>query len=171
MQLERGVSGLDRSKEILVPGNRQVWVVPALEEKLIAADGDRLFDLAQDLFKAKNVPFGRTHRAVERAEVAPRDADVRIVDVAIDDVGDDAVRMLTGTDPVGQEPEHMCRRVPIKIERFGGAHAPPCSYLPGKRIDHRSSRRVRCAAPGLHARSTAPHPGYIRRAGPRSGPA
>jgi hypothetical protein len=42
-------------------------------------------------------PDGRT-----RTEVAFRDADVRVIDVAIDDVGDDGVGMFSCADAIGQ---------------------------------------------------------------------
>ena len=87
-----GIARLDRAEQILVPLERQIGVVAALQQQLAAAERDRLVDLAEDLLEPEHVAFGRADRTVERAEVAARHADVRVVDVAVDDVGDDPAR-------------------------------------------------------------------------------
>ncbi len=92
VQLERRIALLHRAEQILVPLERQVGIVAALQQQLHAAERDRLVDLPEDLLEAEDVAFGRADRPVERAEVAARDADVRVVDVAVDDVGDDRRR-------------------------------------------------------------------------------
>ena len=98
VQLERRIALLDRAEQVLVPGQRQVGIVAALQQQLDAADRDRLVDLPEQLVEAEDVAFGRSDRTVERAEVALRDADVGVVDVAVDDVGDDALGMLARAD-------------------------------------------------------------------------
>ena len=102
VQLEVGIALLDRAEQILVPRQRQVGIVTTLEQELHAADGDRFVDLPEHLVEPEHVPFRRSDGPIERAEVAPGDADVRVVDVAVDDVGDDALGMLAGADAVGQ---------------------------------------------------------------------
>ena len=119
VQPERRITLLHRAEQVLVPLERQVGIVPALQQQLTAAERDRLVDLPEDLVEAEDVAFGRSDRTVERAEVAARDADVRVVDVAIDDVGDDAVGMLAGADLVGQPAEQRRRRVQVELERLG----------------------------------------------------
>ena len=57
VQLERRIALLHRAEEILVPLDRQVGVVAALQQQLHAADGDRLVDLAEDLVEAEDVAF------------------------------------------------------------------------------------------------------------------
>ena len=114
VQLEVGISVFDGAEEILVPGERQVRVVASLEEQLDAADFDRLINLSEDLVEAEHVTLDRSHIAIERAEVALRDTDVRVVDVAVDDIGNSAIRMLAQTDLVGKATEHMRRRMPIE---------------------------------------------------------
>ena len=121
--LNVGIALLDRAEQILVPRQRQVGIVAALQQQLHAADGDRFVDLPEQLVEPEHVALGRSDRPVERAEVALRDADVRVVDVAVDDVGDDALGMLAGADAVGEPAEQRRRRVPIQLERFGGADA------------------------------------------------
>ena len=102
VQLERRIPLLDGAEEILVPLDRQVGVVAALQQQLHAAERDRLVDLPEDLLEPEDVALAEPDRPVERAEVAARDADVRVVDVAVDDVGDDPVRVLARADAVGQ---------------------------------------------------------------------
>ena len=129
VQLEVGIALLDRAEQILVPRQRQVGIVTALEQQLHAADGDRLVDLPKHLVEPEHVPFRRSDRPIERAEVALRDADVRVVDVAVDDVGDDPLGMLAGADAVGQPAEQRRRGVPIQLERLGGVDAPAAANL------------------------------------------
>ncbi len=102
MELERRIAFLDRPEQVLVPSQRQIRVVSPLQQELHAADGDGLVDLSEDFLEAEHVAFGRAHRPVERAEVALRDAHVRVVHVAIDDVGDDGLRVLALPHEVGQ---------------------------------------------------------------------
>ena len=61
---------------------------------------------------------GRTRRT------AARDADVRVVDVAVDDVGDEAVGMLLAAHGVGQPPELHGRCAAVEVERSSGARQP-----------------------------------------------
>ena len=89
VQLEVREALLHRAEQILVPRERQIGIVPALQQQLDAAERARLFDLPEDLVEAEHVAFAVADLAVERAEVAARHADVGVVDVAIDDVGDD----------------------------------------------------------------------------------
>ena len=115
VQLELRIALLDRAEQILVPRQRQIGIVAALQQQLDAADGDRLVDLPEQLVEAEHVALRRSDRPIERAEVAPRDADVRVVDVAVDDVGDDAVGMLARADAVGEPAEQRRRRVAIQL--------------------------------------------------------
>ena len=70
----------------------------ALHQDAGAAQVDGLLDLLEDHFLRKNVAFGVAHRAVERAEAAILGAEVRVVDIAVDDVADDAFRMQLAAD-------------------------------------------------------------------------
>ena len=70
VQLERRIALLDRAEEIFVPRQRQVGVVPSLQQQLHAADRDRLVDLPEQLVEAEHVAFGGADRPIERAEVA-----------------------------------------------------------------------------------------------------
>ena len=83
------VALLDRAEEVLVVVDAEVGVVSALHQDACAADRQRLLDLLEDDGLRKQVALGAiAGPAVERAEVAVGDADVRVVDVAVDDERD-----------------------------------------------------------------------------------
>ena len=149
VQLEVRISRLDRAEQILVPRERQVGVVAALQQQLHAADLDRLVDFPEDLFEPEHVAFARSHVAVERAEVALRDADVRVVDVAVDDVGDRAIRVLAQTDLVGKPPEHVRGRVLVERKRLVRVHASALGDLPfrWRQYRHKTQAWSACADP------------------------
>ena len=86
------VVALDVAQQVEIPLERDVRIVPALHEDLHAAQRLRLVDLRADLLERERVPFAVLRPPVERAEAAVGDADVRVVDVAVDDVRDDVAR-------------------------------------------------------------------------------
>ena len=69
-------------------------MMPALHEDLRAAQGEGLLDLLVDLIEGDDVGVGVVFDAVEGAELAIDVADVGVIDVAIDDVGDDLVAAI-----------------------------------------------------------------------------
>ena len=90
VQVDR-VALLDRAEEILVVVDREVGMVAALHEDARPTDRKRLLDLLEDDRFRQQVPLGAVARpAIEGAEVAVGDANVRVVDVAIDDERDPA---------------------------------------------------------------------------------
>src|SRR5262245_13584358 len=107
MQLELGIPGFHGTEEILVPLDREVGVMATLQEQLVAADGDGLVDLLEDLLEAEHIAFARSDWPVERAEVAARHADVRVVDVAVDDVRHDPLGVLASADRVGEPAKQL----------------------------------------------------------------
>ena len=101
---------------------------------------DRLFDLREDLVEAERVALGRSDRPIERAELAARHADVRVVHVAVDDVGDDAVRVLRAPHVVGQPAEQRASaRRDTACARSPASAASPAANA----VDNR--RRRSCA--------------------------
>src|SRR5687767_13598970 len=116
MELELRISHLDRTEQVLIPLQRQVRVVSTLQQKLYTANGDCFVDLAEDLVESEDVAICVTDRTVEGAEVTASDADVRVIDVAVDYVGNDAIRMLTRADYAGQATEPVRRRLAIQIQ-------------------------------------------------------
>ncbi len=93
MDVDR-VIALDVAHQVEIPLERDVRVVPALHQDLHAAERLALVDLGADLLEGQRVAFVVLGPAVERAEAAIGDADVRVVDVAVDDVRDRIAGML-----------------------------------------------------------------------------
>jgi hypothetical protein len=134
---ERRIARLDGPEQILVPLEREIRIVATLEEELSAAERDRLVDFAEDLLERENVAFAGTDGAIERTEVTPRNADVRVVDVAVDDVGDDTFGMFLRAHSVGKLPEQRRRRVQIQLERFGPIQPSAVTNLCRQSFEHR----------------------------------
>lgn len=66
----------------------------ALQENLHPADRLTLIDLLADLLEWEDVALVVLGAAIERAELTVGDADVGVIDVAVDDVGDDISRIF-----------------------------------------------------------------------------
>src|SRR5215813_1120267 len=75
----------------------------ALHQNAGAAERDGLVDLLADLFERADVRVRRSGPAIERAERTDYVADIRVIDVAIDDVGDDVIRMAARADLIGSD--------------------------------------------------------------------
>ncbi len=130
-----GNVAFSRRNSVLVVLDAQLRVVPALQQDLLAAERVRLADLALDLLDRQHVAFFVVRRPVERAERAERVAHVRVVDVAVDDVGHDPVRVLAPPDQVGQRAE---RRQPLVLEqheRVRGGDAAPAEHGVGDGVE------------------------------------
>ena len=90
VQVDR-VARLDLAEEVLVPVDAEVGVVAALHEDRRPAERQRLLDLLEDDGPRQHVALARVARpAVEGAERAVGVADVRVVEVSVDDERDDA---------------------------------------------------------------------------------
>ena len=87
--MELRIALFDVAEQILVPLDRQLGVVATLHQTAGPTNRDRLFDLRENDALRQHVTLARiTGLTVEGAEVAVRHADVRVVDVAVDDVRD-----------------------------------------------------------------------------------
>ena len=75
--------------EVEVPVERQVGVHATLHQDASAADRLKLANLLPDLLEAQGIAVGLPSGPVETAEAAADGADVRVVNVAIDEIGDD----------------------------------------------------------------------------------
>src|SRR5690349_21583952 len=134
MKLEARVLLLDRAEEIFVPLERQIGIVTALEQQLPATERNGLVDLSKDLLESQHIAFGRSNRTIEGAEAAPCDTDVRVVDVAVDDVRDDAVGMLAGADLAGKLTKERGRRVGIQVDRGGAIEPLALTHVAGENL-------------------------------------
>src|SRR6266446_2472105 len=93
VKLKPRVLRTKRAQKIFVPLNSKVRMQPALHQHARAAERNRLVNLRANLVDRAHVGVGRARPAIERAESTHDIADVRIVNVSIDDVGDDVFRM------------------------------------------------------------------------------
>ena len=89
------VARFELSEEVGVPLEGEIRVQPSLHQNTASTELDGLFDLAVDILVAQHVALVVTRRSVERAEITDARADVRVVDVASDDVADETVRVKT----------------------------------------------------------------------------
>jgi hypothetical protein len=99
---ELGFQGAER---VFVPLQREFRMQSALQQDLVPAECHRLFDLLVEGLKRQNVGLDMIDGTVERAEVAHRRADVRVVDVPIDVVGAVVLRMQAARDRIGSSPD------------------------------------------------------------------
>jgi hypothetical protein len=93
VNVDRVVS-LDVPHQIEIPLERDIRIVPALEQDLDASDRFALLDLGPDLLEAQDVALVMLGTAIERAELAISDTDIGVVDIPVDDVGDHVFGVL-----------------------------------------------------------------------------
>ena len=91
VQLKARILRAERPQQIFIPLDAEIRMQPALHQNAGAAQRDCLVNLCANFVERAHVSVGRARPPVERAESADDIADVRVVDVAIDDVGDDVV--------------------------------------------------------------------------------
>ena len=96
---------LDPAEEPLVELDAEVGMEPSLEQDLVPAERQRLLDLRGELLLREEVSLLRGQVAIEGAEGALGGADVRVVDVPVDDVRDDPLGVLALAHGVGQHSE------------------------------------------------------------------
>ena len=166
VEVDRREGPPDVSEHVLVERERQVRVDAALEQNAGPAEVDRLLDLLADLIVREDVGLGVLGRGpVEGAELAAVDADVGVVDVAVDDVGRDRRVVLAVPDLVRRGPEG--EEVPLleQRHRVGGgqtvAREGPVENAVGRARAHagilarRTQRKRRGRASGMSPSSAA----------------
>ncbi len=95
-----------KPEHLFVEGKGELRVNAALEKNSGPSQIDRLLDFLADLIEGQDVGLGILRgRTIERAELATVDADVCVVDVAIDDVGRDLRVVLPVANLVGRGAE------------------------------------------------------------------
>ena len=99
----------------------------ALHQDAGAAQVEGLLDLLRrSISLRQDVAFGVAHGPVEGAEAAVLGAEVGVVDVAVDDVGDDAFGMQLAADGVGLHADADQVVGAEQVERFfAGDHMDP----------------------------------------------
>src|SRR5487761_1981839 len=79
----------------------EIGVHAALQEHARATPRDQLLDLLADLLVCQQVGLWAGGLAIEGAKAAVYDADVRVVDVAVYQIGDDAIWMFVSANRIG----------------------------------------------------------------------
>ena len=83
----------DVLQHLFVPFQFEVWVQPALQQDLVSAEFDRFANFLKQNAPFEHIAFLAFRRTVERTEIANSGANVGVVDVAIDVVGPEWLRM------------------------------------------------------------------------------
>jgi len=108
----------DVPHQVQVPLERDVRVVSALNQDLNAAQRFCFVDLRADLLERKRVAFSVLGSAIECAESAIGDADIRVIDVSVDDVRDDVARVQTLANTICLGAELDQRRIRVEVEEI-----------------------------------------------------
>ena len=144
---------LHPAEQILVPADRQLRVQATLKQDLHAAQVDRLLELLGQLLARQHVAVGLVRGwPVEVAELAAGHADVRVVDVAVDDVGDLAVGVQGLPAGVGGGAQLQRRRFGVEAKPVVRRQTLPGGGVGEQSIDgprRRADRRRRDARAGL----------------------
>src|SRR5688500_13171285 len=104
-------------------------MMTALHQNLHPAHGGKFVEFLIELFPAQNVVIFVLLRPVERAELAVNVANVRVVDVAIDDVSHDLTSAIAVAGTLRQVAPHSgqrtqgLERLGIECERFRPGNA------------------------------------------------
>src|SRR5712692_1103774 len=99
---------------------------PALHQHASTAERNCLVNLRADLIDRPHISIGRTGPSIERAEGAHNVADVRVVNVAINYVSDNVVRMASPANLISgcADSRHVVR-LEQRRTIFGGQPVTP----------------------------------------------
>src|SRR5450432_4071553 len=89
---------LDLAQQVFIPFDFEIGVQAALHENAGAAEAERLADLIENDLVRMHVAFIVPWRAVERAEAAVLGTEICVINVAVNDIADDPVRVQLAAD-------------------------------------------------------------------------
>jgi len=93
VQLKARILRAQRAQKIFIPFDSKIRMQPTLHQHAGAAKRNGLVDFRANLIDGSDVSVGRAGPPIESAKGADYIADIRVINVAIDDVGDDVVEM------------------------------------------------------------------------------
>src|SRR3989442_14503731 len=130
-----GESLLDAAQHAFVPVNFQIGMQTALHQHACASEFDGFANLVVDRFQIQDVSlfgFGAFQWTIERTESAVFGAEVRVINVAIDDVGDHALGMQLAAQGVGfhTDADQIIGAKQIDSLYFGEGHSATKLILP-----------------------------------------
>src|ERR1700678_1713733 len=137
---------LDRTQQILVPLDLQLRMQSALHQNAGAAQVDGLLNLVEDHFLGMDVAFRMAHWPVERAEAAILGAEIRVIDVAIDDVAHHAVRVQPAANRIGRHPDADEIVAVIQVRCFLARHHAE-TFLPSTLLSNSAAYRKYKSSP------------------------
>src|SRR5258707_890466 len=103
MQMHFRKTLLDAVQHFFVPLKLQVGMQPALHEHACASKFHGLLDFLVDGFEIQHIAFGAAgalYRSIESAEGAVLGAEIRVINIAVDNVSDHSFRMVLVPDSV-----------------------------------------------------------------------
>src|SRR5262250_2380770 len=95
---------LDPPQHLFMPIDLQVWMQAALHQHASATQFNGLTDFVVDSLETENVSLfglGSLQRTIKRAKRAVLGAEIRVIDVAVDDVGGNTLRVQSASHCVG----------------------------------------------------------------------
>src|SRR3954452_20689394 len=92
----------DRPKQAFIPLNLELGVQSALHQNPGATKVDGLLDLVEDDFDRQDIALGVVQRTLERTEAAVFGTNIGVVDVAVDNISDHALRVQLATNRVSR---------------------------------------------------------------------
>src|SRR4051812_31091868 len=104
MQVNHGEALLNLAEETLEPVNLEVRMQAALHQDPGATDFDRLADLFKNGVEIQDVALSgklALQRTIEGAEGAVLGAEIGVINVAVNDIGDHVLRMELAAKRVG----------------------------------------------------------------------
>src|SRR5207237_1592805 len=101
MRLKAGICRAQRPQKIFVPLATKIRMQSSLHQHAGTAQLDRLVDFFANLVDRAYVSVRRAGPAIECAESTDHVADIRVIDVAIDDVGDNVAGMTALPNFIG----------------------------------------------------------------------
>src|SRR5436190_13598122 len=113
---------LDRAQQIFVPLDLEIGMQAALHQDAGSTQVDGLLDLVEDRFLRQDIALGMPHRAVESAEAAIFRTEIRVVDVAVDNVADYAFGMQLAAHRVGRHTDTDQVIALEHLNRFSAGH-------------------------------------------------
>ena len=140
MDINMWILFADVPEPFQIPIQRQFRMVPALHQDLNPARRGKFVEFFVELFPAQHVMVGVFFRPVERAKLAVDVADVRVIDVAIDDVSHDfaaAIAVAGGfrlVSPRGGKLPELRQGKPVKLQRFRRRDPLPREHFLGERF-------------------------------------
>ena len=125
----------------------QTGMVPALKQHLDSSGSGEFIQLLIHLLMGDDIAVGLFLRAVEGTELAVDIADVRVVDVPVDDIGDDLIPLPVKSigscqhpAMIGQGPK-LLQRQTVEFQRLLGGDARALDHAVGQGFWAQGSHR------------------------------